>query len=302
MNHKSQSKLFMKWCVQKDIDDGKEDIEEMKSEDLSELRSMILFNSSQKEYHCRLKNLDKYTKYFCKLLFYEERDGKLQIMKSSKQIVTTFITKDGLDFQNKFFKYVHDYDENGICYWLGTDYGRNNEWKNPAKLNRIKLESSERYGSIYDMIDRSIKKGYNPWEQTGGCSFSEKGWIVFNFGPIRIKPTYYTLRHRNSDNCYMKSWNLLGSLDGIKYEILDKHWHWISPFGGPGQSRTFKIDGNSNKYYRYFKIQITGKNSGFQHVKPALALMGGITIVTIGHWAITFYGLELYGYVCGDKL
>ena len=83
------------------------------------------------------------------------------------------------------------------------------------------------------------------------------------------------------DNRYMKHWNLLGSLDGICYEIIKAHSHWISPFGGPGKSKTFKID-NANKYYNHFKIEITGKNSD-------------------GWWHITFNGFEIYGDVYGNR-
>ena len=122
-------------------------------------------------------------------------------------------------------------------------------------------------------------------ERTPKCSMSKEiknSWIEFNFQTIRIKPTHYTLRHFTLDYSYMKSWNLLGSLDGINYEIIKKHSHWRSPFKKSGHSKTFQIE-NVNKYYQYFKIQITGKDSD-------------------GYGGIKFNGLELYGYVCGNRL
>ena len=67
-----------------------------------------------------------------------------------------------------------------------------------------------------------------------------------------------------------------------RYEIIEKHSHWISPFGGKGKSKTFEID-NVNKYYKHFKVKITAKKSNFS-------------------WGITFNGFELYGYVRGNKL
>ena len=85
----------------------------------------------------------------------------------------------------------------------------------------------------------------------------------------------------------MKHWNLLGSLDGLAYEIIDEQSNWIWPLGKFGfPEKTFEID-NVNECYQYFKIQITGKNGG--HIDFDC------------DWLIWFNGLELYGFVQGNK-
>ena len=108
-------------------------------------------------------------------------------------------------------------------------------------------------------------------------------WITIDFGQnIAIKPTHYTLRHSKGwDNSYMKSWSLVGSLDGVCWELISKHSHWTSPFGKAGKSKTFEIK-HCSKYYNAFKVQLTGKDSD-------------------GEWCICANGFELYGYVECNK-
>jgi len=56
-------------------------------------------------YQCRIKN-------FGKLIFYEQKNQKLEIASEC-----FIIQADGLGFIDKEFKYSNDYDKNGICYW-----------------------------------------------------------------------------------------------------------------------------------------------------------------------------------------
>ena len=65
------------------------------------------------------------------------------------------------DFNDRGFKYEHDYDENGICYFLGTNYGISNKWTNPGETKKIKLRSSGwRCGSINDMLVNQMIRNY----------------------------------------------------------------------------------------------------------------------------------------------
>ena len=131
------------------------------------------------------------------------------------------------------------------------------------------------------MVERTTKKSLS--------KYIKDAYVTLDFKTIWIKPTHYTLRHMDWSNHYMMGWNLLGSLDGMNYEIIKKHGTkgWFgstpaSPFTKPEESVTFKIE-NVNKYYNHFKIQITKKNSG-------------------DDWGITFNGFEIYGYVRGNKI
>ena len=193
------------------------------------------------------------------------------------------LTTKQYDFYDRHFEYKSDYDKNGICYFLGTNYGENNKWKNPAILNKIKLKSSgwSLYGSINAMVERATKWSYS--------KDIKNGWVSFDLLSLQIKPTHYTLRHFDRDGWYMKSWNLLGSLDGTNYEIIKKHGNKTSPFTFAEQSITFKIE-NVDKYYRHFKIQITAMNCG------------AYNYLVYPDWRITFNGFEIYGYVRGNKI
>ena len=44
-------------------------------------------------------------------------------------------------YAERLFNYESDGDENGILFWLGTNYGQN-KWKNPASQGLVTLSSS----------------------------------------------------------------------------------------------------------------------------------------------------------------
>ena len=260
-------------------DDGKKTEIESKSNDQDFLNSVfILFDTNKTNYNYTFKKLQPNKRYSYKLYLYKEKNVVNQNHGFDPEFVIKFdksslsFTTNRFDFEDKHFSYSHDYDTNGICYFLGTNYDQN-KWINPAISNKIKLKSSGWYkGSINDMVERTPK-----------CSFSssvKNSWITFNFGDIAIKPTHYTLRHYENDSYYIKKWNILGSSDSVNWEIINSHSHWISPFGGPGKSKTFKV--KTTKYYKYFKIQMSGRNSS-------------------DNWCITINGFEIYGYIWGNK-
>ena len=246
----------MKWKITKNDDEEKHESNSNSNTD----SSLILFNINKTNYKYRFENLETNKKYIYKLCLYKED----RFIKVFDQTLLQFHT-------DKHFKYSSDYDMNGICYFLGTNSGKT-EWRNPAKLNKIKLKSSGwLWGSINDTLERTPKYSYS--------SSIKNSWISFDFGSeMLIKPTKYTLRHYTYDWGYIINWNFLGSLDGISWEIIKKHENHKSPFTEPRQSITFTISG-CNQYYQHFKIQMTGKNSN-------------------GYgWSICVNGFEVYGFV-----
>ena len=44
--------------------------------------------------------------------------------------------------QSIIFTHQKNYDTNGILYWLGTNFGTNENWNNPANLKLVALNSS----------------------------------------------------------------------------------------------------------------------------------------------------------------
>ena len=273
----------MKWNIIEGGDDNDENDMDEKKIEWSDTE-WTPFNTKQSKYEYKLDGLNKNRKYRLKLLFCEENgngNGDRNIIDFINSTFFSFKTKDGFDIEDEKFVYKHDYDSNGICYYLGTNYGKNKSWTNPAKSKKIKIKSSGWYqsgGSIYDMVARTAKMSRTRYD-------IPTPWVTIDFGDnILIKPTHYTLRHYTRDWCYIKNWTVLGSLDGINWEIIKKHstnwWNDSSPFTKPGQSITFSIA--SNKYYRIFKIQMTSKNN-------------------YPDWSMCVNGFEVYGYVRGNK-
>ena len=275
LKHESKSQLFMKW---KDVNDDDDDDKEEKKQNENPINSsLILFDCKQKDYEYRFKYLDKNKDYTVKLYLYEKRkDGNIECIDIFDNILFSFKTMDGFDFNDEEFKYESDYDKYGICYFFGTNYGQNvNKWINPVKSGKIKVSTSGwDCGSVEDIVGREAV--------CSRSSSKENAWIIIDFGRDKnIKPTYYTLRHWTINQWYIKNWNLMGSVDGKKWVLIKKHSYWFSPFKKPKQSLTFRIEG-CDDYYQMFKIQMTSTNSG-------------------DTWRICVTGFEVYGYLTGNK-
>eukprot|EP01084_Bolivina_argentea_P046175 85012_1 len=155
------------------------------------------------------------------------------------------------------FEFKSDFDKNGICYALGTNFGAT-EWTNPAELQLIKLSSSGWFSN------KSVK----PIENIVGrdtvytsTTHEEGSWIAIDFTQnIKIKPTDYTLRHANVPTYYLRNWNLEASNDGINWILITQHEN-EEALSKSGDSKTFKIP-ECNTFYSQFRIKSTGKNSG----------------------------------------
>ena len=121
---------------------------------------------------------------------------------------------------------------------------------------------------------------------------NENTWLTIDFGDnILIKPTQYRLQHYDSDKNYMRNWNLLGSTDGVNWEIIKKHGtNWLEgspPFTKPYQSIIFEIE-NARNYYKIFKIKMISPNTGAKGENES------------GTWEICVHSFEVYGFVRGN--
>ena len=56
------------------------------------------------------------------------------------------------------FRHTHDFDENGIIYWIGTNGRSAYEWVNPAQYGLVVVNCSEGrtlpYGRLEDILSR----------------------------------------------------------------------------------------------------------------------------------------------------
>ena len=117
------------------------------------------------------------------------------------------------------FKHNHDFDMNGILYYIGTDHGREKTWTNPASNNKVKIDISHPAMSSSsmkkeDIIARSSVPAY--W---GGTAPT---WFILDLGAdCRVLCDCYSLRHGyNSTNSYIQNWQFSGSLDGQNWVLL----------------------------------------------------------------------------------
>eukprot|EP01084_Bolivina_argentea_P249432 417548_1 len=280
LNSKTKTKLFMQL---KTIDDSKEK-EPIKSQ-------MILFEANINKYEYVFNGLKNGTQYQMKMVF-------LEINEVIKKYENKLIQRE--DFENEtIFKFqtynfygkgYFGYEDNGmasilrngICYQLGTDFGRNG-WRNPGKKGLIKLNSSGwAVGSINDFVGITSSASY--------AKDVNNSFISIDFGPnLRIQPTTYTLRHFSTEDAYfLRNWMLCGSNDGTNWDPIKIHENDKS-FIAKGQTHSFQIIyiSESSPYYRYFKIQMIGKNSG-----------KGWSIGS-SDWCICTTGFEIYGYLSG---
>jgi hypothetical protein len=111
-------------------------------------------------------------------------------------------------------------------------------------------------------------------------------WFCVDFKTRRIRPHHYSLRHGGLHNTdFLRSWDLQGSNDGERWNLLRKHTADSSlskPFG----VCSWDIP-HSHRSFRYFRVIQTGHNSSRHNF---LALSG-----------IEFYGEIREGNVDDDE-
>lgn len=89
------------------------------------------------------------------------------------------------------FKHQHDFDENGLIYFIGSN-GRTTEWVNPGQYGLVNVSSSEGkqlpYGKLEDILSRDCI--------SVNCHTKDnkKAWFAVDLGAF-IVPTAYTLRY-----------------------------------------------------------------------------------------------------------
>eukprot|EP01084_Bolivina_argentea_P303223 523459_1 len=82
--------------------------------------------------------------------------------------------------------------------------------------------------------------------------------FTINLKNIRILLTHYSLRHYNLSGNALRNWKLEGSNDGGEWNTIKKHSYEYS-LKQAGDTFTWKV--STNKYYSYFRLVMTGKNS-----------------------------------------
>ncbi|XP_029720236.2 E3 ubiquitin-protein ligase Ufd4 isoform X3 [Aedes albopictus] len=160
------------------------------------------------------------------------------------------------------FKHQHDFDENGIVYYIGTN-GKTTEWVNPAQYGLVTVTSSEGkqlpYGKLEDILSRdSVSVNCHTKD-------NKKSWFAIDLGMFVI-PTAYTLRHaRGYGRSALRNWMFQMSKDGINWVTMLTHSDDKS-LAEPGSTCTWPIECSADELqgWRHVRIHQNGRNASGQ--------------------------------------
>ncbi|CAH0559918.1 unnamed protein product [Brassicogethes aeneus] len=178
------------------------------------------------------------------------------------------------------YKHAHDFDENGIIYFIGTNGKTSSEWVNPAQYGLVTVTSSDGrnlpYGRVEDILSRETS--------ALNCHTNDdkRAWFSIDLG-LYVIPTAYTLRHaRGYGRSALRNWHFQMSRDGVTWTTLYTHTHDMS-LNDPGSTSTWPIEVSTMEYqgWRHVRIQQAGKNASGQT-----------------HY-LSLSGFEIYGQVAG---
>lgn len=178
------------------------------------------------------------------------------------------------------FVQQHDFDENGLMYWIGTNAKTSYDWVNPAQYGLVVVTSSEGrnlpYGKLEDILSRE--------SAAVNCHTNDdrRAWFAIDLGVWMI-PSAYSLRHaRGYGRSALRTWQFQVSKDGVNWTTLYDHQDDQS-LNEPGSTATWQIKAPAEEQqgWRHVRIQQCGKNASGQT-----------------HY-LSLSGLELYGTVLG---
>lgn len=183
------------------------------------------------------------------------------------------------DAKYQTFKHSHDFDENGLIYFIGTNGKTGCEWVNPAQYGLVTVTSSDGrnlpYGRLEDILSRD--------SSALNCHTNDdkRAWFSIDLG-LYILPSAYTLRHaRGYGRSALRNWHFQMSKDGLVWTTLSTHNHDVS-LNEPGSTATWPIEPPSDEQgWRHVRIQQAGKNASGQT-----------------HY-LSLSGFEIYGQVTG---
>jgi len=150
---------------------------------------------------------------------------------------------------NRIFKYVSNFDSNGILYWLGTQEGKNKNWANPLQLGVIEVSTSASSGwyllpssGTGDRTDFNVmfeRPSPSTW-----CSSTSDRAVVVDLVKYQVQPTHITLACNYSPNSYLCNFSVSGSNDKTQWDVLFTE---STPKVSQGVPYTWPIDKDKKK-------------------------------------------------------
>ena len=182
--------------------------------------------------------------------------------------------------QSLNFTHQHDFDENGLLYWIGTNGKSAYDWVNPGLHGLVVVTSSEGrnlpYGKLEDILSRE------PAALNCHTNDDRRAWFAIDLG-LWIIPSAYTLRHaRGYGRSALRNWQFQVSKDGVNWTTLFNHTDDQS-LNDPGSTGTWNLNTieDEKQGWRHIRLQQGGKNASGQT-----------------HY-LSLSGFELYGTVTG---
>ncbi|CAB1331149.1 unnamed protein product [Coregonus sp. 'balchen'] len=135
-----------------------------------------------------------------------DRTGRMLKMEplATVESLEQYLLKMLREGQTFTFRHQHDFDENGIVYWIGTNAKTAYEWVNPAAYGLVVVTSSEGrnlpYGRLEDILSRD--------SSALNCHTNDdkNAWFAIDLG-LWVIPSAYTLRHaRGYGRSALRNW------------------------------------------------------------------------------------------------
>jgi hypothetical protein len=171
-------------------------------------------------------------------------------------IVDNFTVKEG----KKFFNYVSDFDENGLIYNIGTQFGLKT-WTNPIKDGKVKILTSTRHSCSINEELLAISKPPPGFFCTENV---QESWVIIKIIDYRIIPSAYTLRSDQHTSYKLRTWELQGSLDGENWKLIKRHDNDLK-IDSPSMSTSSWEIKDCTEAYSCFRIIQKGNNSTGNH-------------------------------------
>lgn len=158
------------------------------------------------------------------------------------------------EMKPKIFEYSHNFDTNGILYYLGTN-GGTETYANPSETGAITVNISHEAlhapnMSRHNIVTHTLPSGATFW---GG---SAPQYFIVDLHSLRAKPTAYTLRHGYAAaNSFLREWEFAASNDAQTWHTL--HTGHECPFNKGFDSVTWDIERKGklkDEKFRFFRV------------------------------------------------
>jgi hypothetical protein len=176
-------------------------------------------------------------------------------------------------FEGHRFDFKPDTPLDGIISYLTRKYGGNVHDMNAVTVTASAVLDSRVPKNVADLEADSYFISVNAPNQ----------WLCYDFKDMQIKPTHYSIRSRcdrGADFNQLKSWVVETSLDGNKWQVIDKREN-TTDLNAQNVVKTFDV--NSSQQCRYIRILFTDRCHG-------------------GNYHIGFSSFEIFGVLIERKV